>query len=227
MSQRNAPVSKGLSRAGAGLLGVAGALMWAFSQMVWVEAEYADELSGGGSAALRGAEWSTEITAVAILLVAGMVAGFALRRVGRQVVGAVSAVAAAAAAVPVLRILVGGADSQRVHAILTAGAEEAQSAEGAIAQWAEITGVAVHSLGPALTLLGCLAGVAGGLLLLLRPGTDSPRQNKYEKEAVRMEKVRGDLEEDPSSGRVLWDAISADIDPTDPAADFRSGKTTR
>jgi len=37
--------------------------------------------------------------------------------------------------------------------------------------------------------------------------------------------VREDLEEDPQSGRVLWDAISADIDPTDP--DFRSSKGTR
>ena len=67
-------------------------------------------------------------------------------------------------------------------------------------------------------------------MLLARPGTDSPRQNKYEKETVRREKVREDLEEDPQSGRVLWDAISADIDPTDPRGgggqDFRSREGT-
>ena len=67
------------------------------------------------------------------------------------------------------------------------------------------------------------------MLLIARPGEDSPRQNKYEKETVRREKVREDLEEDPQSGRVLWDAISADIDPTDPqnGPDFRSSKSTR
>ena len=67
-------------------------------------------------------------------------------------------------------------------------------------------------------------------MLLVRPGTDSPRQNKYEKETVRRERVREDLEEDPHSGRVLWDAISADIDPTDPRGDggqdFASHKGT-
>ena len=72
-------------------------------------------------------------------------------------------------------------------------------------------------------------GLAGGVLLIARPGEDSPRQNKYEKETVRREKVREDLEEDPQSGRVLWDAISADIDPTDPqnGPDFRSSESTR
>ena len=74
-------------------------------------------------------------------------------------------------------------------------------------------------------IAAALLGLAGGVLLVARPGEDSPRQNKYEKETVRREKVREDLEEDPQSGRVLWDAISADIDPTDP--DFRSSKGTR
>ena len=83
-----------------------------------------------------------------------------------------------------------------------------------------------------MALAAAVLGLAGGALLVARPGEDSPRQNKYEKETVRREKVREDLEEDPQSGRVLWDAISADIDPTDPRGggggpDFRSSKSTR
>lgn len=223
-------VDQGLRRAGAALLGVSGVAVWAFSRMEWIEAQYADNLAGGGVASVEGAQWSTEVTAVAILLLAGMVAGFSLRRTARRVVGAVCALAAAVAAVPIVSLFARGADPQRVHAILSAGADEAQSAatQADIAQWAEITSTSVNALGPALSLLGCALGVAGGVMLALRPGADAPRSNKYEKEAVRKEKVRTDLEEDPDSGRVLWDAISADIDPTDPAdgpgpkGDFKS-----
>lgn len=216
---------QGLRRIGAALLGVAGASMWAFSRLDWIVAEYTDDISGGGSAAVQGAQWSTEVTAVAILLIAGMAAGLALRRTARRVVGAVSAVVAAVAVVPVASLLIRGADTERVHAILSAGADEAQSAasQADIAQWAEITSTTVQSLGPVLSLLGCLLGVAGGVMLAARPGVDAPRSNKYEKETVRMEKVRTDLEEDPASGRVLWDAISADIDPTDTADVPRAG----
>ena len=162
-----------------------------------------------------------------MLLLAGMVAAFALRRLGRRVIGAICTAASVGLAVPAVRLLLGGADPERVHALLTAGADEAQQGNSApaIAQWADITSATTIVAGPGLALAAALLGLAGGVLLVARPGEDSPRQNKYEKETVRREKVREDLEEDPQSGRVLWDAISADIDPTDP--DFRSSKGTR
>lgn len=239
-----AEIDRRAARAGAGLLGLSGALIWAVSQMAWMTVDYRDDLAGDGTATLRGADWSTELSAVAVLLVAGMVAGFALRRTGRRVVGAVCAVAAAASAVPGIRLLAGGADAQRVHAILSAGADagqavsqSAQSAQSAqsgaqavISQWADIASVAVLPAGPSISVLGSVLGVVGALILVLRPGGDAPRQHKYEKEAVRMDNVRADLEEDPSSGRVLWDALSAGIDPTqDPTqeGDFGSPGRTR
>lgn len=219
---------KGPARAGAALLGVSGALTWIASRLEWVSAQYSDDISGGGTTAVNGTDWSTETSAVAVLLLAGMVAAFALRRVGRRIVGGICAAASIGLAVPAARLLVSGADSERVRTLLTAGADQAQRSNSApaVAEWAEITSVTTQPLGPALTLLAAMLGVLGALVLLVRPGTDSPRQNKYEKETVRREKVRDDLEEDPQSGRVLWDAISADIDPTDPSngagRDFRS-----
>lgn len=221
-------MDKRASRIGGVLIGISGAALWAFGRMPWIEAEYIDELSGNGSAAVRGNEWSTEITAVAILLLAGMVAVFALRRTGRRIVGGVSAIAALAAAVPAGLLLFDASSprTERIHTILTAGSDASQSgaSSAALAQWAEITSATVQPLGPVLTLLGCVLGVIGGIMLVARPGADAPRQNKYELETVRKEKVRTDLEEDPTSGRVLWDAISADIDPTDPSqrGDFGS-----
>lgn len=222
---------KKAARKGALALGVAGALSWISSRMAWVRAEFVDDISGGGEATVNGADWSTETGAIAVLLLAGMVAAFALRRLGRRVIGAICTAASVGLAVPAVRLLLGGADPERVHALLTAGADEAQQGNSApaIAQWAEITSATTLVAGPGLALAAALLGLAGGVLLIARPGEDSPRQNKYEKETVRREKVREDLEEDPQSGRVLWDAISADIDPTDPQSgpDFRSSKSTR
>ena len=222
---------KKAARKGALALGVAGALSWISSRMAWVRAEFVDDISGGGEATVNGADWSTETGAIAVLLLAGMVATFALRRLGRRVIGAICTAASFGLAVPAVRLLLGGADPERVHALLTAGADEAQQGNSApaIAQWADITSATTIVAGPGLALAAALLGLAGGVLLVARPGEDSPRQNKYEKETVRREKVREDLEEDPQSGRVLWDAISADIDPTDPenGPDFRSSKSTR
>ena len=222
---------KKAARKGALAPGVAGALSWTSSRMAWVRAEFVDDISGGGEATVNGADWSTETGAIAVLLLAGMVAAFALRRLGRRVIGAICTAASVGLAVPAVRLLLGGADPERVHALLTAGADEAQQGNSApaIAQWADITSATTIVAGPGLALAAALLGLAGGVLLVARPGEDSPRQNKYEKETVRREKVREDLEEDPQSGRVLWDAISADIDPTDPQSgpDFRSSKSTR
>lgn len=215
------------NRTGALLTAIAGAAMWAFSRMSWISAEYNDDLSGTGQTFITGAEWSTEITAVAVLLIAGGVAAFALRKVGRRVVGAICALAAAGAAVPAGLLLARGADHERIHAILTAGAEEAatDTSSSTIANWAEITGADVAALGPVLTLLGCVLGLVGGVYLALKPGDDAPRQHKYEKEAVRKETIRSDLKEEPDSGRVMWDALDADIDPT-AEGDFQSPRPT-
>ena len=59
--------------------------------------------------------------------------------------------------------------------------------------------------------------------MALRPGEDTATKNKYEKASQRREKIEQDLQDEPESGRVLWDAIDADIDPTDQDAQFRRG----
>lgn len=218
------------NKTGALLLGVAGAVMWGFSRMDWVTAKYNDDLSGEGVATITGAEWSTEITAVAVLLLAGAIAAFALRKVGRRVIGGICALAAAAAVIPAAALLARGADHERIHAILTAGAEQAatDTSSAAIANWAEITAADVAVVGPVLTIVGCVLGVIGGAMLVVKPGEGAPKQHKYEKEAVRKETIRHDLKEEPDSGRVMWDALDADIDPTETGdEDFRPTQGNR
>lgn len=210
---------KGLSRLGAGLIAAGAVLLGVFSRGTWVTASYADSIAGGGSAQIRGAEWSTETTAVALLLFVAAIGAFALRRTGRRVVAAAASLAAIGAAVAPLSLLVNGADPQRVHALLTAGSDSAQTGGSATAipEWATVTDAAVSPAGPVLAAIGCALALIGGVLVLARPGGDAPKLNKYEKESVRRERIEDDMAARPDSGRVMWDALDADIDPTDGA----------
>lgn len=206
--------TKGLTRPAAALLAVGGVMVVGFTRLSWMTASYFDDRAGGGEVDVSGAQWSTEASAVSLLLVIAAVAVLALRRRGRRIVGAVAALAAAAAVISPLRLLAAGTDVERVHTILTAGYEDMQARSGSIASWAEITGVTLHPLNPALMILGCVIAFVGGVLAAACPGADPATLNKYETEAVRREKIEDDLASSPDSGRVMWDALDADLDPT-------------
>lgn len=207
------------ARMGALLMGVGALALWLASRVTWMTVHYEDDRTGDGTVDVNGATWSTEVTAVVLLLLAAAVAGLALRRWGRRLVGAVGAVAALAVTVPPLGLLAGSPDPERAKALLTLGGEEttigSTVGETAIPEWATISSIDVAALGPAAAVLAALVAAAGGLILAVRPGRDAVTVNKYEKASQRREKIEHDLETEPDSGRVLWDAIDADMDPTD------------
>lgn len=220
MTDANSPGdSRRHARLGALLMGVGALVLWLASRATWMTVQYADDRTGSGAVDVNGATWSTEVTAVVLLLLATAVAGFALRRWGRRLVGAVGAVAALASLVPPVSLLAGDPDSERAKALLTYGGEESTigntTGQAAIPEWATISAIDVAALAPAAAVLGALVAAAGGLLLVARPGTDAATVNKYEKASQRREKIEHDLRAEPDSGRVLWDAIDADMDPTD------------
>lgn len=197
------------SRIAALLLAVSAAVLWAASRMAWITVDTFDDKSGDATNAIIGGLWSTEQTAVAMLLLAGSIAGFALRRVGRRMVGVISALAGIGVSWAPLGLLAGEPDPQRAHQLLST-VEEAK-----IAAWAEIANLDVTSAGPALAMFGAAVALFGGVLLAMKPGTDSAKLNRYERKQDRAAKISRDLEAEPDSGRVMWDALDADIDPTD------------
>ncbi|QGU04951.1 TIGR02234 family membrane protein [Corynebacterium comes] len=197
------------SRIAALLLALSAAVLWGASRMTWITVGTFDDKSGDATNAIIGGLWSTEQTAVAMLLLAGSIAGFALRRVGRRVVGIISALAGIGASWAPLGLLTGEPDPRRVHQLLSTGDEAKISA------WAEIANLSVNNAGPALAMLGAAVALFGGVLLAVRPGTDSAALNRYERKQDREAKISRDLVAEPDSGRVMWDALDADIDPTD------------
>ncbi|WKD60831.1 Tryptophan-associated transmembrane protein [Corynebacterium ciconiae DSM 44920] len=196
---------------------------WVSTRMVWVSVESFDDKSGAASYEIVGATWSTELTAIALLFLASVVAATVLRPAVRRVIGGVVAVAGVVGGYAPLTVLGREADPARARALLLADSHDAgASAAGTsqqvqkLTEWASIQAVDSSTLGPALALLGCACAVFGGVVLMLKPGrARAAAANKYEKRAARRENLEVDLRESPDSGRVMWDALDEDIDPTE------------
>lgn len=191
------------------------AVLWISSRMTWITVTASDDKAGESTQPLVGATWSTEIMAVSLLLAAGFVASLALRKTGRRVVGAVCALAAIAGSWAPLSLLAGTPDAARAKTLLTSGvATQNSQAPRAVSEWAQVTAMDVHIAGPVLAFVGCGLALVGGIITAMRPGEDGVRKNQYETKAARRQKLAEDLEDSPSSSRVIWDALDEDIDPT-------------
>lgn len=204
------------SRMASLLLGLGAIFLWIGSRFTWITADTFDDKSGAATLGIPGAAWSNEITAVALLLAAACLAGFALRRLGRRIVGIIAAIAAIGGSWTPLTLLAGSPDGERARTILTSGAAS-QRADTTIliSEWAEVTNLTVHPTGVIITMVGCAIALFGGIILAMRPGVDTAKLNKYERKQDREAKIVDDLETTPDSGRVMWDALDADIDPTE------------
>ena len=199
------------------LMALAALGLWGSARMTWIEATADDDKSGTATLPMTGAVWSLELTAIALLLLAGVIAGLALRRGARRIIGIVVALASAGVAWRPVELLTYGADVARAQQLLQAGDANSTAVDTvSISSWATITEAAVHSAGPLLALAAASLGLVGGVLLAMRPGVDGARSNRYETKAARRAKLAEDLETSQDSGRVMWDALDDDIDPTDP-----------
>lgn len=204
------------SRIGAAAMLLGGVVLLFGARLEWLVVEVFDDKSGAATIPIPGSAWSTEATAVALLLLAGGVAGFVLRKWGRRIVGVISALAAVGASWTPMALLAGEPDPERARQILTVGAASQQADHPVlISSWAELTALTVSSAGPTVALAGAALAIFGSVLLAFKPGSDGPRLNKYEKKSQREAKLAQDLQTSPDSGRVMWDALDADIDPTD------------
>ena len=180
-------------RIGPLLFAVAAIVLWLSSRATWVQAHVEDELSGARTLPLNGSFWSLELMGLTLLLLAG-----------------------AAVAWGPLQLLTRGADPQRAQELLQASEANQNAVDNVtISAWAQVVSADVVQLGPICAVAAGAAAVFGGVLLSMQPGVDKPRSHKYETSAAREEALAEDLRNSPDSGRVMWDALDADIDPTD------------
>ena len=200
-------------------------VLWVSSRLAWLTVTADDDKAGTKTVTIHGASWSTELIAAAIMLAATAIAGLILRRTGRRIVGGLAAVVAAASSWVILQILVGGTlDAQRALAILSTTNTTSATKGAQLTAWAQITAIDVNTSPVILALIGAAIGLIGGVILAAYPGVDGPKRTQYERKQRRTAHIAAELAAEPDSGRVLWDAIDADIDPTDDAA--TTGHTT-
>ena len=187
------------------LLILAAVALWSASRMAWVEFTAVDELQPPVESSLNGGEWAPASTPLALLLLAGIAAMFAVRGWWVRLVGALLALAGVAVLAQGVLALASGPDPSQVwsSAELSAGTEVVA---------AEILVAPVMFT----IVAGLLAIAAAAPLITGRTGRQG-LSSAYETPAARKEaaaqSVAGGRDEDLDQ-RQIWDALDAGADPT-------------
>lgn len=196
------------------LLSAAG--LWGTGQMTWLTASVVDDKTGESTEQIIGRVWDAAGTPLALAMLAAMILSFALAPMARRVLGGISAALAAIAGFAAVMLLGGDPDLDRAQQLLTTGAATQKSTDPVqISDWATVVDASVHTFPVVLALLAAACGVVGGVLLAMKPGEARQGHSRYETPEARREGVLEDLNEEPGSGRVLWDALDAGVDPTE------------
>lgn len=187
------------------LLILAAVALWSASRMTWVEFTAVDGLRPPVESSLNGGEWAPASTPLALLLLAGIAAMFAVRGWWVRLVGALLAVAGVAVLAQGVLALAGGPDRSQVwsSAELSAGTEVVA---------AEILVAPV-----VLTIVaGLLAIAAAAPLIVGRTGRQG-LSSAYETPAARKEAAAQSAANSSDVAldqRQIWDALDAGADPT-------------
>lgn len=199
------------------LLAAAAALLWVSSRMTWFYVDAFDDKSGAKTHSIVGSNWASELVALALVLAAASVAAVALRRTPRRIIGVIAAMSGAVvgwSAVAVL--LVTEPDRERALNILSSQAATSHRGNGALlSSWAEITAMTLNPVAVIMAIAGAVVAIFAGVLLAVAPGENKTVSSAYDRKQQRKQKIQQELATEPDSGRVLWDALDADIDPTD------------
>lgn len=193
--------------------------LWLSSRFTWLTVHSFDDKAGDEVTGLVGAAWAPELAPIGLAILAGVFATLILGRWGRRIVGVVIALLAVGASWTPMRLLSAGKDNldkQRVLDLLTSGAAtQRANAPVTISDWAQIDTVDIHYWAPIVALVACAIALFGGVLLIRQPGKAHRKSSAYETPEVRRQRLKEDLQAEPESGRVLWDALDAGVDFTD------------
>jgi uncharacterized membrane protein (TIGR02234 family) len=194
---------------GQALLLVAAGALWVASRMTWVMVSSFDGLGQPETAALNGAQWSTALVPLALILLAGVLKSTVGPRWQLRLLALV--VGALSAAMAYLAISLWVVPDVAVRA---AGLAEFPVAD--------LLGTQRHYGGAVLTLVAAVLTLAGAVLLMRAPATGKTDQEKYEAPARRREAARERAAAgDDMSERTMWDALDEGRDPTKPDTEGR------
>jgi len=177
--------------------------VWSSTRLTWVSYTEDDGLTRATEGTMDGAQWHAALAPLALVMIAGMAAMFAVRGFAVRVVGLVLVGVGLMVAVPVITGLTGDDRADRVHRILDkAGRVEILQVDGAV--------------GPAvLALFGALAGCVAGLVLMFGRARRAGLSGAYETPAARKDRAAEAIDDDGAlDQRLMWDALDGGLDPT-------------
>lgn len=177
-------------RIGPLLMFVGAVLLWLSSRMTWVKAAVEDDKAGSSVAELSGSLWSLELIALSVVVLAGGVAAFALRRTGRRIVSGLTALAAAAAGWRPVALLTAGPEAERAEELLQGGTNDTSVESTTISDWATVLSADASTAGPVLAIVGAALALFGAVMVASNPGAISPvlpnmRLRRYGRSACR------------------------------------------
>ncbi|GGF30033.1 TIGR02234 family membrane protein [Williamsia phyllosphaerae] len=220
------------------LLAVAAAALWGSSRLSWASLVAADGIGVPRDFTVRGSDWSSYLTPLAIVLLAAIAAAVSLRGWGLRILAVIVALIGVASVAPAISLLTG--DSGGTYA--------AKSID--LPGRYQVTSIETHPLAAVLVFVSGLFAVAAAVVIMRAARGAVGLSSKYKSPAAR----RADLEEQifadrcsttgstdtksdpgPERGadapestegdggglneRMLWDALDNGADPTASTSD--------
>ncbi|MGW0158775.1 TIGR02234 family membrane protein [Mycobacterium sp. NPDC003323] len=186
-----------------GLLALSALALWVASRLPWVEISSADGLGQPKTTTLNGAEWSTALIPLALVLLAAAVVALAVR--GGLLRAVAVLVAVSSAGIGYL-----GVSQWAVNDISVRGAGLAEVPVVAL------VGSQRHYWGAATAVLAAVIALLAAVILMRSAGTAKGAGTRYAAPAARREAVRKETASEPAqmSERMMWDALDEGSDPT-------------
>lgn len=188
------------------LLALGALALWGASRLPWVEVQQADGLGQPRTVALSGAQWSTGLVPLALVLLAAAMAALAVRGWTLRLLAVLIAASSAAMAYLGISLWV-------VHDVAVRGAELAEFPVAALGGTAER-----HFWGAGLALAAAVIALVAAGLLMRSAATARTATTRYAAPAARRDAVRSETSDsaDPQglSERMMWDALDEGSDPT-------------
>ncbi len=217
------------------LLALSAAALWGSSRLAWASLVAADGIGVPRDFTVRGGDWSSYLTPLAIVLVAAIAAAVSLRGWALRILAVVVAVIGIVAVAPAISLLTGeGGVTYAAKAIDLPGRYQ-------------VTSIQTHGWSAAVVFIGGLVAVAAAVMILRAARGAVGMSSKYKSPAAR----RADLEKQifaerdrttgPGTGaavetdalvasspddaggglneRMLWDALDSGADPTATTSD--------
>ncbi len=181
------------------LLVAAAAGLWAASRLTWVELRTFDGLGPPKVVTLSGAEWSSALIPLALVLLATAVAALAVRGWPLRMLAILVAIASLATGYLAISMLVvpdvavRGADLAHVPVLWLVGSQR-------------------HYPGPVIMLATAVCTLVGAVLLMRAATSARGAATKYVAPAVRRSRAQRDRK--IVSERMIWDALDEGRDPT-------------